>query len=622
MKEEAEEWKGLMDVSLVFIAIFLAVLTAFLVPAAQALSPPSNGTASNSTSPPPPLPPKSDQNVCAFYYLSLIMAMCNAVLCVLGRQWVGKLLSRPSGKTHRERTMRHEARKKLAYDWIKPLVAILYWSLLLSIGLFIAGLLYQLRNLSTTFDQSAPILETTWGLGILLAASIVAGISATTIHAIQFDSSPFEGIFSKFVVEILQQVEERWEGIEGWRINVKTTGQALFTTYMELIAEANDPKLLDRVASSFSYWAWMEYGQGSTGVLVRAYDRLMASDTSNRVRETVRAQISRFAKFCRERPWKVENELRKKDLNQFLRYRYSFPSDFPAWATILSFQENNINLYELGSLPLEECVAQLLCTYDQNMRLGDRTDIWWSAVRHCVSLVRRGNEDDVMQILSHVDPRSVVRSFMRAPGLNLCASNDFVHFLVRDCRAETLLHINEFLTDPPSNVNHVSVPFILLALLSPESPLPLDIDFTPIIAFVSHSPTYDSWTAITHWLTFYLHECDISAMADNRVLLVFLRQCIELEIPDPFGVITRASEETKARARSILEAHFTPHLIPLPPSRPSSPWLAEEIESSSMEQLANIPTSSGPETAFTNNPLRRPSSSSVHIEMTSLADSA
>ncbi|KZT32702.1 hypothetical protein SISSUDRAFT_519600 [Sistotremastrum suecicum HHB10207 ss-3] len=182
MKEEAEEWKGLMDVSLVFIAIFLAVLTAFLVPAAQALNPPPSSPPNNSTSPPPPLPPNSDQNVCAFYYLSLIMAMCNAVLCVLGRQWVGKLLSRPDGKTHRERTMRHEARKNLAYGWIKPLVAVLYWSLLLSIGLFIAGLLYQLRNLSTSFDQTAPILETTWGLGVLLAALIVGIITATTIH--------------------------------------------------------------------------------------------------------------------------------------------------------------------------------------------------------------------------------------------------------------------------------------------------------------------------------------------------------------------------------------------------------------------------------------------------------
>ncbi|KZT33643.1 hypothetical protein SISSUDRAFT_395659 [Sistotremastrum suecicum HHB10207 ss-3] len=293
MKEEAEEWKGLMDVSLVFIAIFLAVLTAFLVPAAQALNPSPSDTPTNSTSALPPLPLESAQNVCAFYYLSLIMAMCNAVLCVLGRQWVGKLLSRPDGKTHRERTMRHEARKKLAYGWIKPLVAVLYWSLLLSIGIFIAGLLYQLRNLSTSFDQTAPTLETTWSIGIFLASRIVAAMAATTIHAVRFESSPFEGIFSKFVVTVLQRLEKRRRWIKKWRISVIwddwESRKELWKTYMELLAEANDPKLLDRVAPSFSYSAWVDYGEGSIELLERVYNRLMASDTSTRVRETVRA---------------------------------------------------------------------------------------------------------------------------------------------------------------------------------------------------------------------------------------------------------------------------------------------------------------------------------------------
>lgn len=129
--------------------------------------------------------------------------MCNAVLCVIGRQWVSKLLSRPVGKTHRERTMRHEERKRLAYGWIKPLVSLLYWSLLLSIGLFIAGLLYQLRNLSTSFDQTATILEATWSLGICLASGIIALISATALHAIRFDTSPFEGLVSKLMVKMM-----------------------------------------------------------------------------------------------------------------------------------------------------------------------------------------------------------------------------------------------------------------------------------------------------------------------------------------------------------------------------------------------------------------------------------
>ncbi|KZS95595.1 hypothetical protein SISNIDRAFT_483821 [Sistotremastrum niveocremeum HHB9708] len=608
MKEEAEEWKGLMDVSLVFIAIFLTVLTAFLVPAAQALSPSPSDTQSNSTSPLPPLPPRSDQNVCAFYYLSLIMAMCNAVLCVLGRRWVGRLLSRPNGKTHRERTMRHEARKKLAYSWIKPLVAVLYWSLLLSIGLFVSGLLYQLRNLSNSFDQPASILETTWGLGILLAALIVATVAATTVHALRFESSPFEGVLSKILVGILHRFGERWKLIKNWRVGVEWESERdAFKTSMELIAEANDPKLLDRVAPSFSYFAWICYDEGSIETLARAHDRLVASDTSTRVRETVGAQISRFANLCRRYPWLVEDRPRNKinEIDQFIRTRGPFPSCFPGWATIVSFRENNEDLLEIGSLPAHECVAQLLCTYDQNGALGDRVGIFEAAVDHCDRLVFVGDEEDVLQILSNVDPLSFARSFMRAP--ETVAFDDhsfFLPFLVRERQTEILLHMNEFLKDPPSNLNHVHVSAILCAVLSPDSPLPLHIDISPIIAFVTHHPHGRFWTKISASLVLYLAECEISELSDPNVAFAFLCHCIDIN-----SFVLETSDDTRSRAQSILNTHFLPNITPLPPSRspstsPSSPQPAHLAPSS--EDLND----SQPHGSFRR---RRSSASVIHI---------
>lgn len=130
--------------------------------------------------------------------------MFNAVLCVLGRQWIGKLMSRPVGKTHLEWTIRHEERRLLAQVWIKPLVIVLYWSLLLSIGLFMTGLLYQLRNLATSFDKSARILDSTLGLGLVLATGIIATIAATTIHALRYENSPFEGSLSRALVGLIR----------------------------------------------------------------------------------------------------------------------------------------------------------------------------------------------------------------------------------------------------------------------------------------------------------------------------------------------------------------------------------------------------------------------------------
>ncbi|KZT32699.1 hypothetical protein SISSUDRAFT_1133015 [Sistotremastrum suecicum HHB10207 ss-3] len=591
MKEEAEEWKEVMDVSLVFIAIFLTVLTAFLVPAAQALNRPPSGTPSNSTAPPPPLPPESAQNVCALYYLALIMAMCNAVLCVLGRQWVGKLLSRPIGETHRERTMRREARKRLAYGWIKPLVTILYWSLLFSISLFIFGLLYQLRNLSTSFDQPAPILETTWSLGIILAALILGTIAVTTIHAIRFESSLFEGLLSELIVKILRRFEGRWKWIKNWRVSVDwKSPECLYRTSMELIAEANDPKLLDRVASSFSYLAWVWFGRESIELLDRAYDRLMASDTSIRVRETVIAQMSRFAKICQEYPPAVEEPLGMYDFDHILRYRYSLPSDFPARATILSFQENNGDLLEVGALPVNECIAKILCTYDQDKRLGDRRRLFEAALRHCASLVATGKQDDVMQIISHVDYIAVVRSFMRAPDRWMRYSQSFFPFLVRDRQAETLLHVNEFLRNLPSDINFDNVSFILSVILSSELPLPVTIDFSPIFAHVTHGLHDQSWGDSSASLLRYLEECDMSVVSDPHALWTFLECCAYPDIRTAGGRIAALDSETgiRTQAQYLLDT-LHPRITPLPPSRPSTPLFGSSPVDSVIPIITRIP---------------------------------
>ncbi|KZT33199.1 hypothetical protein SISSUDRAFT_1054518 [Sistotremastrum suecicum HHB10207 ss-3] len=52
------------------IALFSAVLTAFVVPATQNLFPSSNNSPGNPTDSPPPVPKTSAQDVCILYYLA------------------------------------------------------------------------------------------------------------------------------------------------------------------------------------------------------------------------------------------------------------------------------------------------------------------------------------------------------------------------------------------------------------------------------------------------------------------------------------------------------------------------------------------------------------------------
>ncbi|KZT31566.1 hypothetical protein SISSUDRAFT_1067659 [Sistotremastrum suecicum HHB10207 ss-3] len=485
--------------------------------------------------------------------------------------------------------MRHEARKTLAYSWIGPLVATLYCSLLLSIGVFIAGLLYQLRNLSTSFDRSAPILETTWILGVALIAFVVGTITATKIHATRYESSPFEGILSNLLVKLLRAFQQRWGSIGKWRVGVDwESGRDLFKTYMASVAEATAPKFLDRMAPAFSQEAWIKYGEGSIDIMERAYDRLMATVTSIRVRETIRAQISRFAEFCRDNRSRMWDETIRDYLLIFLRNPSSFAPHFPAWATILSIRENNEDLFYIGALPVEECVAKLLCTYDQDHDIGDRNEIFEAAVGHCNTLIADGNEHDVMRILSHVDRLSLIRSFMRAPDPWLDYSPDFFPFLISILWPEILLYTNKFHKD--------------LSLFD-------DIDLSPMIATVAHHPSWRPRGQISSSLTLYLLQCEPTTLSSPIAILRFLQLRLDPKSSDEDGYPLHTSEETRFYADHILDPQFRPNIFELPPSRSPSPSLDGALPSNS--RVTERPSEAPEPTEYFSDPPRNAHSPSL-----------
>ncbi|KZS91292.1 hypothetical protein SISNIDRAFT_551102 [Sistotremastrum niveocremeum HHB9708] len=569
MKEEAEEWKSLMDVSLVFIAIFLTVLTAFLVPATQGLSAstgasPNEGGASNSTSL-PPLPPRSAENVCALYYVALIMAIFNAVICMLGRQWVGKLLNRPAGKTYRERTIRHEERKTLAYVWIKPLVAVLYWSLLLSIGVFMTGLLYQLRSLSTSFDQNARALEATWALGLVIVSGIVATIAATTIHAVRFEGSPFEGLSSDAMVNLLQRLTTRWKWnwLKGIRVQVdwqlNYSSPQLNSMFIRLIADAQDPTVLDRAVPSFSFETWFRYGDESFDVLKGAYDRLMATDTSLRVRETVKARLPALGYLSRiwlRKPSdKAHAKLKDQEMINFLIKEVYSAGQWLSRVFFTSCREGNEDLRAVSELPFEQCIAKVLCTYDQEINLGDRSEV----VKDALNGDEAYDADQLARIFAQVDPCSFLRSSMRQNEVYL--SDDLVKFTVRGRAVEIFPRMCPFFNDPTNTTLPAyrwNMSYVLRALISnyPDGgDLPSDIDLSPFIETLCGNAEDDTWNNISDATMRYLNRCNITALSRPQAVRQFLMLCADRTHGADKDEFYQTDEEHQGRAQALLVEH-------------------------------------------------------------------
>ncbi|KZS92082.1 hypothetical protein SISNIDRAFT_132489 [Sistotremastrum niveocremeum HHB9708] len=192
MKIVVDGWKDLMNVSLIFIALFLTVVTAFISPIIQSFSAPSSPNSSSASK----LPPSSTslQLVTLFYHLALTFSIFNSVMCVLGMQWAGKLLSVPLGRTNLERTLNRERRKLLAEQRLLPLMSVLFWTLLLSIGFFLVVI--QFWDLSFSFDERASILIFGAVAATAIAVTILSIILATTYHATVLENSPFESPLS------------------------------------------------------------------------------------------------------------------------------------------------------------------------------------------------------------------------------------------------------------------------------------------------------------------------------------------------------------------------------------------------------------------------------------------
>ncbi|KZS89001.1 hypothetical protein SISNIDRAFT_489658 [Sistotremastrum niveocremeum HHB9708] len=612
-KEEVDEWIKRMDVSLFFIALFSAVLSAFIVPATQNLFPDSNNYPENTSDSSSPVPATSAQNICVVYYLAMILALLNAVLSVLGRQWMSRLTLKPSGATYRERLLRHLDREKLAKWWLKYLVEGLHMLLLWSIGLFMTGLLYQLRIIATSFDGEAPRLMATWRLGVTISSVMLLTILAATMHALRYEASPFGGPFSRLILKLteiihyilhtvlvevkyLKVLMERlillnllagrgiieaifffisctglfaplWLPfflIRRWRVKVDTEDPGkLINAYMELIADANDPRLLERAIASFSYADWVKYGGGCVGKLGKAYTRLMATDTSIRVQETLSARLSEFVIECRERSSTIGGNWSKK-LIDFFSSRLPSSFDFPTQVLFTSFGEGNDDLRALASLPYEECIARVMCTFDTGGKLGDRTRIFDVAQEHCYQLLKTGKERELIRVLSNVKPLSLMRSYIQFPGNLSAASEALINFVLRGSRTEIQREVSRFVKNTSNrsilNSRSLSSVFIMIA-----TPTPTDVDLSPLIDYVSRHHHRQTWRQFSDIAIGYLEAYGLSNIYDHTGVRRFLQQCVNTRFRDRSLNLYDTSDETRFQAQVLLKELDSLPIIPSPP---------------------------------------------------------
>lgn len=507
------------------------------------------------------------------------------MLCVLGKQWAARVVSLPPGKTELERTLAHEQRKALAEGKLIPLMGVLFWTLLLSITLFIIGLLIQLWALAFSCSKPAFILVVAAALGSGLSVLILGIILATTYHASIHDNSPFESPLSSAMRPVLKWLNAHLQqstadadaavakqsggdkvdegGLEdvpddGTPYETKTIEKLMkirdndsenvkaLKTFSHLVINTNDPEVLERAAPSFEFSQWQDVWDEQRPVFLAVRGRFLTTDTSIRVKETVHKQLVYFQNWTGwrddEGDWK--SDLPESGMTQWCkeecerlvqRSRESRQEFFSSWLFFVSFQKDNADLrfWPDATDSYEKCVCRVLSTFDQKRSLGDRSNIFLHTVRECRELIRNGSADDVIRMIGR-DRFSFFRSIIRSPELHFRYFRELVPLLTEGNEEEVLSEMAEFLSNLSMRTMRRE-PDVLLEFLAHFIPslsenfrVPPSLDFSPAISIFLDQRTrlnsYDQDTGCKAFM-YYLDHGGFECLSKLESVVAFFKFC-------------------------------------------------------------------------------------------------
>lgn len=413
-------------------------------------------------------------------------------------QWTSRLIAVPTGSSTIEQTLARERRKVFADRYMLPLMGVLFWTLLLAIALFVVGFLVQLWDLALSFDGRAPILVVGGVFATGLSLLILSIIIITTFHATIRDHSPFESPLSSALRPLLRWIrqhrrfgnhnlstkpkqtyknvgsrngwdhdhvvngcnEESVESLIRWDDSDSKDVQAL-KSYARLVLSTNDLEILERAVLSFEFGKWHLGGDALFPVFKAVWDRFMGTDTSYRVKETTQRQLVNFKGWSgwRNRRGEWRFDLTESDLTRWCKKRCealtgisraSRREFFSSWVFFTSLEEDNHDLRAYEPDAYDECVAHILNSYHRNGVIGNRLDLFRSAVKECNLLLEEDNVVALLAILASVDRAFLLRSLIRNPDLPWYVVKHLASFVTKGEELDTLNEMSHFLSNLPT----------------------------------------------------------------------------------------------------------------------------------------------------------------------------
>lgn len=571
-------------------------------------------TATSAPSEKPPLPSTLDSFSLFFYILSVTSGvslvasdcadlltmksqMLDGMMSMLGNQWASRLPRLPTTGTPCEKTLALERRRGKAESLLFSQSGYLIGNLVLSIAFFLTGFMLQIFSIAQFgFVQQSRILIAAGVLALGMCGVAAAVIGGTTWHAIKDPDSPFKSRLSSGLQDFMSWISGQWQGkpkadetgtedrgaedqelfevkdddIERewhWYDNdgeARSITTETLKVYARLVKNATETEVLDRAVPSFSFIPWYSADNTLSPIFEATYSRFSATDTSFRVKETLVQHLVAFG------DWLFDRGKEDKKVVQWCReeckrlYYQSTDSEskakwFPLWVFFTSFMEDYDDLREIGRLPFEDCVLQVVCSYDQNRKLGERKWIFYWALRQCKSLVEQGKI-----VIDDITRPSLLRSLICNPDLTWWHIKGLVSLITRGKEKQIWTELSDFISNPPV----LPQPKLLLSFLTHLTPsLPDDFTVPPnldlsssLLILARYEPESDTWQERSDGLIFYFDHGAFDQLSDISPAIRFLNCCCDDSLGSNWDDDERTSTATHHRAAHYLKEYETRYL--------------------------------------------------------------
>lgn len=345
------------------------------------------------------------------------------------------------------------------------------------------------------------------------------------------------------------------------------TVQAL-KAFARLVINTNDAEVLERAVPSFVIGEWCISGGDLLPVFLAVRERFLATDTSFRVKETVKKQLLDCREWSGWRDgWGWRDDLEGNAITRFCRDQCKNLVDqshdhhrqfFSAWVFFASLDPDNKDLRGYGPDSYEKSVARLLSSWDRDEKLGDRRDVFRSAVIECRYLLHDGRSVDVTRILSGRDRSSILRSLLRNLHMDWSDIKDVIAFITRGDEVLILGELAEFFSDLPDMkpvfgdllVNE----FLgcLIPLLPSTFTVPRSFDLTPTLTlFLRYQSSIPSLLRYSDTLIYFLDHGPFEQLSSLRPAYDFFQLCLTLP---SYGDLQNT--KIRDRARFYLQPHW------------------------------------------------------------------